>query len=265
MIVGCSLTKRPIAPANAIISATEMMTAAIITAISSTMPTAVMIESSENTRSMTMICRITAAKPALTAAAASPSAPSSDWWISTVLFQIRNRPPPIRIRSRPEISWLTNVEREQRLRQADDPGQDQQQADPHEHRQEQADHARLPLLLGRQLVDQDRDEDDVVDAQHQLERGQRQEGDPGLRVGQEFEHRGGGGRRCGGSRTEAVRGILAALRRIGRTPGRAVRSLPPGRRRRRSWPRSCCGPARRPRPAPSRGNAANAARKLAFM
>ena len=36
------------------------------------MPTAVMIESSENTRSMIMICRMTAPKAALTARDASP-------------------------------------------------------------------------------------------------------------------------------------------------------------------------------------------------
>ncbi len=68
------------------------------------MPTAVMIESSENTRSMTMICRMTEVNVAFTTLVVWSSAPSMDWWISVVLFQIRNRPPRIRIRSRPEIS-----------------------------------------------------------------------------------------------------------------------------------------------------------------
>jgi hypothetical protein len=73
----------------------------------------------------------------------------------------------------------------------DDPGQHQQQADAHEHGHEQTQAAREFAPLGWQLVHQDRDEDDVVDAQHQLERGERGKGDPGLGVGQQF-HRGGG-------------------------------------------------------------------------
>src|SRR5690348_1267326 len=73
------------------------------------MPTAVMIESSENTMSSSMICTITPPKVAV-AAAAPPvltcsMAPSSFWWISWVALPIRNRPPPIRIRSRQENAW----------------------------------------------------------------------------------------------------------------------------------------------------------------
>ena len=73
---------------------------------SSTMPTAVITESSENTMSMIAICTMTAAKPARTAAAAcsSSSSPSSEPWISCTLFHSRKRPPPMRMRSRPEMS-----------------------------------------------------------------------------------------------------------------------------------------------------------------
>jgi len=46
----------------------------------------------------------------------------------------------------------------------------------------QADASRHLAPLRRQPVDQDRDEDDVVDAEHQLERRQHQERDPGLRI-----------------------------------------------------------------------------------
>ena len=67
------------------------------------MPTAVMIESSEKTRSMIMICRMTAPKVALTEAEVCPSSPSRLPWISVVLLAIRKRPPSIRMRSRPEI------------------------------------------------------------------------------------------------------------------------------------------------------------------
>ena len=45
-------------------------------------------------------------------------------------------------------------------------------------------------LRRRQLVDQDGDEDDVVDAQHQLQRGERGQRDPGLRRSEQFQHDG---------------------------------------------------------------------------
>ena len=86
---------------------------------------------------------------------------------------------------------------EQRRHQSDDPGQHQQQADAHEHRHEKPEAPRKLALFLRQLVHQDRDEDDVVDAQHQFEQGQRGKGDPGLGVGQKFNH-GGPLAPCGG-------------------------------------------------------------------
>ncbi|CAM5610321.1 hypothetical protein RLIN73S_01789 [Rhodanobacter lindaniclasticus] len=72
----------------------------------STMPTAVMIESSENTMSSSMICTITPPKVAVAAPTVTCSvAPSSFWWISWVALPIRNRPPPIRMMSRQENAW----------------------------------------------------------------------------------------------------------------------------------------------------------------
>src|SRR2546426_958994 len=79
--------------------------------LSISMQTAVMIESNEKTMSMIMICRITPEKVAPTAAEAAPFSPSSSWWISLVLFHRRKRPPAIRMRSRPEISWRRTVKR----------------------------------------------------------------------------------------------------------------------------------------------------------
>ena len=74
---------------------------------------------------------------------------------------------------------------EERFGQADDPGDRQQQQDPHPHRQTQADVPRLIALGRRQALHEDRDEDDVVDAEHDLEHGQRQQGDPGLGGGEQ--------------------------------------------------------------------------------
>src|ERR1044072_4984094 len=60
---------------------------------------------------------------------------------------------------------------EERRRQLDDPGQREQQRDTRQHRAEQPDAPRPRLLRRRQLSGQDRDEDDVVYAEHDLEEG----------------------------------------------------------------------------------------------
>ncbi len=55
-------------------------------------------------------------------------------------------------------------------------------------REGQAADARFLALLLRQPPDQNRDEDDVVDAENDLEQRQRDERQPGLRVGQQLHH-----------------------------------------------------------------------------
>ena len=67
------------APAKTIISATEAITAATITATSSTMPTAVMMESSENTRSMRMICTMHRREGGAHGGGGRALSPSSSW------------------------------------------------------------------------------------------------------------------------------------------------------------------------------------------
>ena len=81
-----------------------MTTAAIMTGMSLAMPTAVSTESSEKTMSSSTIWRRTARIDAVAPDVACPSSPSSDSWISVMAFQIRNRPPTIRMRSRTETS-----------------------------------------------------------------------------------------------------------------------------------------------------------------
>ena len=83
--------------------------AVIITPTSSAMPTAVITESSEKTRSSIKICVMTLAKLATALPLPCSDAPSSLWWISCVLLPMRNAPPRIRMRSRPEISSLKTV------------------------------------------------------------------------------------------------------------------------------------------------------------
>ncbi len=61
---GCLLINRLIGPEAIIITPTEKTTAAIITSMRSTMPTAVMTESKEKTMSMATICKIVGPKRA---------------------------------------------------------------------------------------------------------------------------------------------------------------------------------------------------------
>src|SRR5690606_18178129 len=108
--VGCETTKRPIAPAANIMTPIAITIAMIMTSTCSAMPTAVITESRENTMSISAICTSTPTKPAA-ARSAWPlsSAPSRLWWISSVALPIRNSPPPIRIRSRPEMSTSSTL------------------------------------------------------------------------------------------------------------------------------------------------------------
>jgi len=84
-------------------------------------------------------------------------------------------------------------DREEGGREPHDPGDGEQQADAGQHGHGQADLARLGLQGLGQVVGDDDDEDDVVDAKDDLEAGQGQEGDDALR----FEHGAALGLRCG--------------------------------------------------------------------
>ena len=103
-----------------------------------------------------------------------------------MLLPIRNRPPRIRIRSRPEISWPSTVNHGavSRMIQASENSSSMRVTIA----PSRPSAARPRLLLVRQLARQDRDEDDVVDAEDDLEEGERGEGDPDLRVGQQVHH-----------------------------------------------------------------------------
>ena len=65
--------------AKTIINTTDTITAAIMISMRSTMPTAVMMESSEKTKSISMIWTITDTKVACAPALCCPSNPSRLW------------------------------------------------------------------------------------------------------------------------------------------------------------------------------------------
>ena len=104
LMVGFSSTNEDTGPAASIITSTAATMAATITGRSSTKPTAVMTESSENTTSITAICASTPKKPTLEPPlrAAAGSA-SIALWISWVALASRNAPPASMMMSRPEM------------------------------------------------------------------------------------------------------------------------------------------------------------------
>jgi hypothetical protein len=81
-------------------------------------------------------------------------------------------------------------QREHRLSQLHDEGDGGEQNQPHQQRGADADAPCGHLLRRRQLVGQDRDEDEIVDAEHDLEDHQRQQRHPGRRIGNPHEMRG---------------------------------------------------------------------------
>ena len=172
-------------------------------------------------------------------------------------FQSRNRPPPIRIRSRHENSMPAIGEH--RRGQPDDPRDREQQQDAHHHREAEADDPGAVALLRRQPLDEDRDEDDVVDAEHDLEHRQGQQGDPRLGVGQQVH---ASRVACAGPLRGATRARRAyeSRRRAGRARLPVLRDRPPpalpsraapwAARSRRARRRACRRPSRRVRARP---------------
>ena len=59
------------------------------------------------------------------------------------------------------------------------------QAESHDQSQRKADSARLRLLMRRQLVRQDRDEHQIVDAENDFQHDQCDKGDPGSGIGKQ--------------------------------------------------------------------------------
>jgi len=80
-----------------------------------------------------------------------------------------------------------------------DPVDAPEERDAHDHRRDQADPAGEALLLRREARRQHRDEHHVVDAEHDLERGQREQCEQVFRS-EDAEDRFHGGKRSGGSK-----------------------------------------------------------------
>src|SRR5690606_30209309 len=75
---------------------------------------------------------------------------------------------------------------EQRLGERNNPRDREKQSDPHHQRERQADHARLVALMRWQLVREDRNKDEVVDAENDLKDDKGPKTDPDIRIRKKF-------------------------------------------------------------------------------
>ena len=73
--------------------------------------------------------------------------------------------------------------RKERRCEPNNPGDGEQEQDARDKRAHQSQSSRLGLLVLREFGRENRNEDDVVDAEHDLEHRQRQQSDPCLGVG----------------------------------------------------------------------------------
>ena len=106
--------------------------------------------------------------------------------ISWVALAIRNRPPPIRMMSCQEIDWPNIV-----TSGSDRPTSQVSVNSSRMRKTSASDRPRRRACVGLRLGQarhQDGDEHDIVDAEHDLERAQRDERGPGMRIGQKIEH-----------------------------------------------------------------------------
>ena len=155
------------------------MTASIITGIWSTMPTEVMMESRENTASSTRIWMMTCQKPERVGAEEYSAMP---------LVQLHG---PLEQQKdaaahEDEISPREGFaeDRDQGLGQTDDPGDGGKQHQARDERQTKTgEEGPAALFLRMQARGEDGDENEVVDAQHDLEHDQGAQPGPGRGIG----------------------------------------------------------------------------------
>ena len=176
--VGCRSTNSAIAVDANSIANTAMTIAAIMIETYSAMPTAVITESSEKTMSSSRICRMTPANDAARRAVCAGRFPFEV--VVNLAGALENQEQPAAREDHRPARELDTEQRHERPRQAHHPDDRQQQRDADEHREEQAHPPGALALAGGQLPRHDRDEDDVVDAEDDLQDGERQESGPSL-------------------------------------------------------------------------------------
>src|SRR3990170_496577 len=184
-MLGCRLTKSPITPANTSMNPTASTIAMTMTKRWGTRPTAVMTESSEKTMSRRMIwpsVHATVARPGklLGRVALEPL-------IDLVAGLGQQEQPTSDQDEVPAGETLAQNEEERRA-QPHHPGDAEEQTQAHDEREDETDPSGAGLLRRWQPADEERDEHDVVDAQHDLHEGKGGQADERGGLQQHLEH-----------------------------------------------------------------------------
>ena len=151
------------------------------------MPIAVMMESRENTMSMTMIWTMTQ-KNALARRRAIVLSVAGFHLAVNFVGRLGDQEQSAADQDDVAPGKADALYREDVLRQPDQPHQQAEQQNSKHQRQRQADLPRALRLPFGYPRDDDRQEDDVVDTENDFQRRQRQQGGPGFGAGPQFDH-----------------------------------------------------------------------------
>ena len=151
------------------------------------MPIAVMMESSENTMSMTMIWTITQKNAPAFGEAPSVRLARFNFGMDFV-GRLGDQEQPAADQDDIAPGKREAMHGDDGLGQSDQPYQQAEQQDAKHQRQRQADLARALRLRRGMPRDDHRQKDDIVDAEHDLQRSQGQQRRPGFRAGPQRDH-----------------------------------------------------------------------------
>ena len=198
-VVGWRWMKPAMVPDAAYITATARMTATIITLTCSAMPMAVTIESMEKITSMTTICAMIGAEGGTGDLAERRLVLTGGLDVLVDLLRRLDQQEQT-AGEQHEIAPRHAVieDGEDRRGQPDQREQRREEGNAEDQRQRQPDLPRPLGLLLRQFADDDRDEHDVVDAEDDLEHGQRHEAGENGWIGDPRDDRHGGLRQAAG-------------------------------------------------------------------
>ena len=175
--------KRATGPDATYITIIAITTAAIMISMSCAMPIAVTIELTENTRSTATICSTIMRECRVDLGAPIVGLVRLHLGMDLVR-RLGDQEQPAGDQDDVVPGERAAEAAEHRIGQPHQPGQAEQQDDAEHQREREPDLARALGVLRRAARHQHRDEHDIVDAEHDLERRQGDERRPGIRIGQ---------------------------------------------------------------------------------
>ena len=187
-VVGWRLIKPPTGPAAAYMMPMEMQIAATMTSMWRASPTAVMIESSEKTRSMIAIWEMTAPKLAFCRATPEESC-AAFYFGMNFLSSLHHQEKSATDQDEVAPGKILSAGADDGVGEAGNPADRRQQGKAQSKCQTKP-HRPCPLRFSlRQGMRQDRQDDNIVDPEYDLQSRQSDQAGPGGRIEEEFHLR----------------------------------------------------------------------------